>query len=91
MRGTDDVDGCGDGVPELGTAVRDTVRDRVGRVVGHQGRCLRVRPLGGGREWDADPRDVRPLSQDELLSALLAEVNARSRQGRGTGQDVSSR
>ncbi|MFE1250158.1 hypothetical protein [Streptomyces sp. NPDC058735] len=72
-------------MPGVGTAVRDTVRDRVGRVMGHQGPCLQVRPLGGGREWDADPRDVRPLSQDELLSPLLVEVNARSRKGRVTG------
>ncbi|MCK8435466.1 hypothetical protein G3I77_21325 [Streptomyces sp. D2-8] len=64
-------------------AVRDTARDRVGRVMGHEGPCLQVRPLGG-REWDADPRHVRTLSQDELLSALLAEVNARSRRSRTT-------
>lgn len=67
--------------PAVGDAVRDTARDRVGRVVGHEGPCLRLRPLAGGRAWDADPHHVRPLSQDELLSALLAEVNARSRRG----------
>ncbi|MFJ8648304.1 hypothetical protein ACIRNI_19570 [Streptomyces sp. NPDC093546] len=66
--------------PAVGEAVRDTAHDRVGRVIGHEGPYLQVRPLGGGREWDADPRHVRTLSQDELLSALLAEVNARSRQ-----------
>ncbi|MEV6177602.1 hypothetical protein [Streptomyces sp. NPDC052015] len=64
----------------MGEAVRDTARDRVGRVMGHEGPYVQVRPLGGGREWDADPRNVRPLSQGELLSALLAEANARSRQ-----------
>ncbi|QKW29860.1 hypothetical protein HUT11_29865 [Streptomyces seoulensis] len=45
---------------------------------------LQLRPLGGGRERDADPRHVRPLSQDELLSALLSEVNACSQQSHGT-------
>jgi hypothetical protein len=45
----------------------------------HQGPYLQLRPLGGGREWDADPAHVRPASRDELLSAQLAEVNARSR------------
>jgi hypothetical protein len=78
-------DDAGDGSPSeppaVGAAVRDTVRDRVGRVMGREGPYLQVRPLGGGREWDADPRHIRTLSQDELLSALLAEVNARSRQG----------
>ncbi|MEU5095425.1 hypothetical protein [Streptomyces sp. NPDC020996] len=68
-------------VPGVGEAVRDTARDRVGRVTGHEGPCLHIRPLGGGPAWDADPRDVRTLSQDELLSALVAEANARSRQG----------
>ncbi|MEU1041489.1 hypothetical protein ACFYP4_02080 [Streptomyces sp. NPDC005551] len=71
----------GNDVPGVGEAVRDTVRDRVGRVMGHEGPCLQLRPLGGGLEWDADPRHVRTLSQAELLSALVAEVNARSRQG----------
>lgn len=74
----------GGGVPGVGDGVHDTVRDRVGRVMGHEGPYLQIRPLGGGREWDADPRHVRTLSQDELLSALLAEVNARSRRSRNT-------
>ncbi|WLQ40092.1 hypothetical protein P8A22_08800 [Streptomyces laculatispora] len=69
-------------VPAIGEAVRDTSRDRVGRVTDHPGPYCRLRPLGGGREWDADPSHLRAMSQDELLSALLAEVNARSRQGR---------
>lgn len=77
-----DGDGVGDGhraePPGIGAAVHDTARDQVGRVMGHEGPCLRLRPLGGGRAWDADPRQVRTLSQDELLSALLREVNARS-------------
>ncbi|GAA3294595.1 hypothetical protein [Streptomyces cinereospinus] len=72
--------GDGDRTPAVGDAVRDTRRGRVGRVVGHEGPCLRIRPLGGGLEWDADPRHLRALSQDELLSALLAEANNRSRQ-----------
>ncbi|MFE0354380.1 hypothetical protein ACFW2I_12860 [Streptomyces nigra] len=80
MTEDDDLGGGPSEVPALGEAVRDTARDLVGRVVGHKGPYLQVRPLGGGREWDADPRHVRTLSQDELLSALLAEVNARSRQ-----------
>lgn len=68
-----------DGVPDVGTAVHDGGSDRVGVVMGHEGPYLQLRPLGGGREWDADPCRVRPVSRDELLSAQLAEVNARSR------------
>lgn len=83
-------------VPPPGTAVRDTARDRVGVVVGHEGPDLRLRPLSGGREWNAGPEHVRPLSPAELLRARVAEANARSRQepaaaersgtGRGTGR-----
>lgn len=71
-----------DGIPTLGEAVHDAARDRVGRVMGHEGPYIQLRPLAGGREWDADASHLRPLTQDELLSALVAEVNARSRQPR---------
>ncbi|WP_371612051.1 hypothetical protein [Streptomyces clavifer] len=67
------------GCPDVGTAVHDSGSGRVGLVMGHQGPYLQIRPLGGGRDWDADPARVRPASRDELLSAQLAEVNARSR------------
>ncbi|MGW4390773.1 hypothetical protein [Streptomyces sp. NBC_00063] len=66
---------------EVGDAVHDTARDRFGRVMGHEGPYLQIRPLAGGREWDADPGHLRLLTQDELLRALVAEANARSRQG----------
>jgi hypothetical protein len=71
----------GPATPPPGTAVRDTARDRVGVVMGHVGTYLQLRPLSGGREWDADPRRVRPLTPPELLRARLAEVNERSRAG----------
>lgn len=67
------------GIPGVGTAVHDGGSGRVGLVTGYQGPYVRLRPLGGGREWDADPARVRPAGRDELLSAQLAEVNARSR------------
>ncbi|GAA2626039.1 hypothetical protein [Streptomyces axinellae] len=59
--------------------MHDTARNRCGRVTGHEGPYLRLRPFAGGREWDADPARVRVLSQDELLRVLVAEANARSR------------
>ncbi|WP_329304492.1 hypothetical protein OG410_30770 [Streptomyces sp. NBC_00659] len=75
-----------DGVPAVGATVHDTARDRVGRVMGHSGPYVRLRPLAGGVEWDADPDRLRHLTPAELLSALVAEANARSRQHRWTGQ-----
>ncbi|WP_369262951.1 hypothetical protein [Streptomyces sp. R35] len=71
-----------DGVPSVGEAVHDTVRDRVGRVMGHIGPYIQLRPLAGGLEWDADPNHLHPLTPAELLSALVAEANTRSRQDR---------
>ncbi|MFH9466237.1 hypothetical protein ACH4LT_02910 [Streptomyces clavifer] len=47
--------------------------------MGHEGPYLQLRPLGGGREWDANPARVRPAAPAELLSARVAEANARSR------------
>ncbi|QFR98032.1 hypothetical protein GBW32_26220 [Streptomyces tsukubensis] len=69
-------------VPAVGDAVRDTVRDRVGRVMGHIGPYVQLRPLAGGREWDASPDRLHTLTPAELLSALVAEANARSRRAR---------
>jgi hypothetical protein len=65
--------------PAVGTAVRDTARDRIGTVMGHEGPYLQLRPLSGGREWDADAGRVQLLTPAELLSARVAETNARSR------------
>ncbi|MGC5345225.1 hypothetical protein ACPXCE_22380 [Streptomyces sp. DT24] len=66
-------------VPAVGDSVHDPARDRVGVVMGREGPYLQLRPLGGGREWDAEPDRVRALSPAELLSARVAAVNARSR------------
>lgn len=74
-----------DDVPRVGTAVHDVGSGRVGLVMGHEGSSLRLRPLGGGREWDADPAHLRPLGPAELLSARVAEANARSRTGLSVG------
>ncbi|WP_323136661.1 hypothetical protein OG709_28150 [Streptomyces sp. NBC_01267] len=64
--------------PAVGDTVHDPVRGRVGVVMGRVGPYLQLRPLGGGREWDADPDRVRTLSPAELLSARVALTNARS-------------
>ncbi|MBO8189770.1 hypothetical protein [Streptomyces spirodelae] len=65
--------------PVIGSTVRDLTNARVGVVRGREGARLRLRPLSGGREWDADPDRVRLLTHAEVLSARVAELNARSR------------
>jgi hypothetical protein len=69
----------------VGAAVYDNGSGRVGVVTGHEGPYLQLRPLGGGRKWDAHPTRVRPADPAELLSARVAEANARSRSGLGLG------
>ncbi|MFC5721407.1 hypothetical protein ACFP1Z_14640 [Streptomyces gamaensis] len=64
--------------PEPGTFVMDTRTGNVGQVMGHQGPYLQLRPPAGGREWDAEPDAVRPVTDAERLSAQVRAVNHRS-------------
>jgi len=65
--------------PTIGTVVRDTERNKTGRVMGHEGPYVQLRPVGGGREWDARPAALRLATRDERLKAGLESVNARTR------------
>ncbi|GGR30920.1 hypothetical protein GCM10010282_24170 [Streptomyces roseolus] len=47
--------------------------------MGHEGPYVQIRPLGGGREWDVAPEEVREATSAERLSAATAHANARSR------------
>jgi hypothetical protein len=69
-------------VPEPGEVVRDGATRRIGRVMDLMGPVVCLRPLNGGREWDAWPGDLSPAVQSDALSADVAEANARSRQDR---------
>lgn len=67
-------------LPELGALVVDTSRaDRVGEFRGVAGTRWSLRPVGGGREWEAEPGHVRPALLMEQLRARTARLNARSR------------
>jgi hypothetical protein len=68
------------GSPEV--VVMDERTGRVGVVMGAEGPYLQLRPLGGGREWDADPARVRLATAEERLNASVDAANARSRQAR---------
>nr|WP_250306275.1 hypothetical protein [Streptomyces sp. A 4/2] len=65
----------------VGEVVRDGATGRVGEVRGHGGPYVQLRPVNGGKEWDAKPEQVEPVGMSELLSARVAEANARSRNG----------
>jgi hypothetical protein len=64
--------------PEIDDLVFDESTRKVGQVMGHVGTCWQLRPLGGGREWDA-LGPLRPATALEKLSAGVALANARSR------------
>ncbi|RLL67053.1 hypothetical protein [Streptomyces sp. Z26] len=67
-------------VPVVGAVVVDTgCGDRVGEFRGVAGPYWLLRPVRGGREWEADPGHVRAASARERLAAWNARCNARSR------------
>ncbi|WP_227025553.1 hypothetical protein [Streptomyces tsukubensis] len=53
--------------------------NRVGEYRGLAGPYWALRPVGGGREWEAEPGRVRPAKPIERLRAEVALCNARSR------------
>lgn len=68
------------GLPAPGALLVDTSRaDRVGEFRGVAGPYWSLRPVGGGTEWEAEPRHVRPALPIEVLRARTARANARSR------------
>ncbi|MEV2258319.1 hypothetical protein [Streptomyces anulatus] len=67
-------------LPAPGTLLVDTSRaDRVGEFRGVAGPYWSLRPVGGGAEWEVEPRYVRPAALIEQLRARTARLNARSR------------
>jgi hypothetical protein len=63
----------------VGETVMDTSNARVGEVMGSEGPYVQLRPVGGGREWDARPTALRPATRDERLVAGVRTANARAR------------
>lgn len=62
---------------EPGETARDTRTGRVGRVMGHVGPYCQLRPLNGGKEWEAEPLDLEPAYQSDAMSARVAQANSR--------------
>ncbi|MFF0067151.1 hypothetical protein ACFYRC_37770 [Streptomyces sp. NPDC005279] len=51
-----------------GVLALDVRRREIGRVMGHVGPYVQMRPKEGGREWDARPEDVQALGTDQWPS-----------------------
>ncbi|MEU6355002.1 hypothetical protein ABZ896_37780 [Streptomyces sp. NPDC047072] len=71
---------------EQGELVHDPETGRVGEYQATVGPYAMLRPVGGGREWQADPARIRPATQAERLSAGVRAANERARTA---GFDVS--
>ncbi len=66
-----------------GALVVDTERSKLGYVMGNEGPYLQLRPVTGGREWDADPARVRAATDEERLQAVRARTLALNPLSRG--------
>ncbi|MGW1463249.1 hypothetical protein ACWCPT_02690 [Streptomyces sp. NPDC002308] len=64
-------------VPERGSFAVDARTGKVGRVVGRVGPDIRLRPPGGGPEWDCPPDAVQPAPPGVVLRARVTEINRR--------------
>ncbi|MFF4590962.1 hypothetical protein [Streptomyces sp. NPDC001388] len=67
--------------PGIGELAKDKASGRIGVVMGELGGRVQMRPVRGGREWDAMPGNVVALSAREELSARLDAKNGNSRVG----------
>ncbi|KUL26590.1 hypothetical protein [Streptomyces regalis] len=62
-----------------GALVVDTKTNKIGYVMGNEGPHIQLRPPGSGREWDADPSEVRHPTDTEVLRARVTELNRAGR------------
>ncbi|MFF0158604.1 hypothetical protein ACFYRY_13865 [Streptomyces sp. NPDC005263] len=74
---------------EPGTLVYDPQAGKVGEYQDRVGPYAMLRPVGGGREWQADPSRIRTATQDERLSAGVKALNDRFREGLGAPREVA--
>ncbi|MFF4962213.1 hypothetical protein [Streptomyces sp. NPDC001222] len=65
--------------PERGALLYDPATGKVGAYQDRSGPYALLRPVGGGREWQADPAALRPATARERLSAGVTAANERTR------------
>lgn len=63
---------------EPGSLLYDPATNKVGEYRDRAGPYVMLRPVGGGLEWEADPRTLRPATDRERLGASVRAVNHRS-------------
>jgi hypothetical protein len=83
-----ETDKCAGTAPEVGSVLYDGESGKVGEYRAKAGPYLLLRPLGGGREWEADPADVRPATPAEQLSAKVRAANDQAARNRAEPANV---
>jgi len=68
---------AGTTAPERGALVYDPATHKIGEYQGKGGPYAMLRPVGGGREWQADPEMIRLATPAERLSAGVKAANTR--------------
>jgi hypothetical protein len=66
-------------VPAVGTYVVDVRDGRIGQVMGREGGCVQVRPVGGGREWDCPPERLGEAAPGDVLRERVRRLNREAR------------
>lgn len=64
---------------EPGAIVYDPRTRKVGEYRDKAGPYVMLRPVGGGREWEADPALIRPATQEERIGAGVRAANRRTK------------
>ncbi|MFF4214338.1 hypothetical protein ACFYZE_34335 [Streptomyces sp. NPDC001796] len=64
---------------ERGALVCDPATRKVGEYQDRSGPYAMLRPVGGGREWQADPDALRPATLRERIGAGVRAANERAR------------
>lgn len=68
-----------DAAPAVGSYAVDSRDGSLGQVMGYDGGCAQLRPVGGGREWDCPAGAVRTAELAEVLRARVREINREGR------------
>nr|WP_206315432.1 hypothetical protein [Streptomyces sp. C1-2] len=65
--------------PPVGSYAVDVRDGRMGEVCGHVGARVRLRPLGGGREWECPADGLRQAPPDAVLRERVRCINQEAR------------
>ncbi|GGU67526.1 hypothetical protein GCM10010211_36070 [Streptomyces albospinus] len=65
-------------IPAAGSYAMDGRDGRIGRVSGHRGPFVQLRPPGGGAEWNCPPGLLRGVPRFAALAARLRDLNWQS-------------